>query len=131
MSSYQTGGGTASESLRAEAARRGVSVYQVRLERFQHGQGANPRSIKIRWNKLTPKEIDWIKRYVKRRRWRAVVNKMLENREHWDSTGDNIDDYDYWSFFEPEIEAWKSEHASYFEEDGMTVPIYWYHGFVR
>ena len=127
MSLYQTGGPSGRESLRQEAARRGVTVYKVREERAEAGTGA-PVS-RIPWKRLPDEQRDAIRERVPRRFWREFVHRTIQNIEHWQGTKDKIADFQYWEGYD------KYKLGEYLERiDGLMKSennerkVFWYHG---
>ena len=83
------------ESIRKEAARRGVTTYQVRKERAARGEGA--AADHIPWNKLDREQREAIRSNINPRFYRRLVDTILRNKEHYIRTGQTIEQYDYYS----------------------------------
>lgn len=96
------------ETLRAEARRRGVSVYRVRADRAARSEGAP--TTHIPWHKIERIQVETIRENVKRRYWRRVVNIIISNMQHYTDTGDTINEYPYWEELHEIIDvAWIGE----------------------
>lgn len=114
-------------SIRGEAARRGVSEYQVRRERAAERQGAPVG--RIPWKDVEDKQAQAIRETLPRNRWRAAVEATLRNYRHYESTGQKQAEHDYRGdtlrttrFTEDDVDDW-------IEESGEEVVSYlfWYH----
>lgn len=111
------------ESQQAEANRRGISRYQVRLERFQEGLAADPRH--ILWGHLRPKQIVAIREHVPRAKWRTVVNKILEGQNYYEENGTGWPDFD--TFWEDILgDDWRPIEYDR-DESNWQDYIRWYH----
>lgn len=128
MTNIPESAGNRQESLRAEATRRNVTVYRVRVERAAQGRGRPPG--RIQWNKIQPEQRVQIRKNVPRKRWRPLVDIIIRNNEHWETTLDSINEYDYWEDMDWILndrikQAFANEITD--REEFVRV-MHWYHG---
>jgi hypothetical protein len=127
MSVYQGSPGTARESLRKEAARRGISVYQVRKERAERLQGAPVK--RINWSLMPEEQRDAIRARIPRRQWREFVFRTNENIKKYQDTHYTIQEFEYWYGYENfGLLKYLEKIERLMKSRSYERKVFWYHG---
>lgn len=114
-------------SIRGEAARRGVSEYQVRRERAASGVGA--RVSRIPWKNIDDKQAQAIREVFPRNRWREIVEAEISNYQHYFETGQKLAEHNYRQEILNAARADEENVDDWIEDHGEEVvnSIFWYH----
>ncbi len=121
------------ESIRAEAARRGVTIYRVRREREALGTGARVR--RIQWRLIPEAQQYGIRTSIKRNKWRAVVDLVIKSQIHYQATRNTIQEHNYYEELQKIIDfSWVGDRDAinpYIDNETYNLnldSIKWYHG---